>query len=214
MADPSEDTSASRMSPQNGAAAPEAARPADEIFMREALAEAEAAAAAGDVPVGAIVVDAEGHIIARGRNRREQDQDPCAHAEIEALREAARVRGAWRLGGATVYATLEPCPMCAGALVNARIGRLVYGCSDPKAGAVDTLFGIGRDARLNHRFPITSGVLAAECAGLLRAFFAIRRQKPSAGPAQNPITDKILSDCSPLQQNEEGSAAIEPEGQG
>lgn len=150
----------------------------DQLFMRAALEEAEAAAAAGDVPVGAVVVAASGLILARGRNRREQDQDPTAHAEVEALRGAARVKGAWRLAGATVYCTLEPCPMCAGALVNARVTRLVYGCADPKAGAVDTLFSIGRDTRLNHRFEITSGVLAAECAAVLRAFFAVRRGKP------------------------------------
>jgi len=151
----------------------------DELFMRAALEEAEAAAAAGDVPVGAIVVAASGSILARGRNRREQDQDPTAHAEVLALRSAARAQGAWRLAGATVYSSLEPCPMCAGALVNARIARIVYGCADPKAGAVDTLFSIGRDTRLNHRFEVTSGVLAAECAAVLRAFFAVRRGKPS-----------------------------------
>ena len=126
----------------------------------------------------AVVVSSSGVVIARGRNRREQDQDPTAHAEVLALRSAALAQGAWRLAGATVYSTLEPCPMCAGALVNARVARLVYGCADPKAGAVDTLFPIGRDLRLNHRFEVTSGVLAAECAAVLRAFFAVRRGKP------------------------------------
>ena len=145
--------------------------------MRVALAEAEAAAASGDVPVGAVVVSAAGIIVARGRNRREIHQDPTAHAEVDAIRAAARDTGTWRLTGATVYATLEPCPMCAGALVNARIARLVYGCADPKAGAIDTLFTIGRDVRLNHRFDVTPGVLAAEAASLLRAFFAARRHK-------------------------------------
>lgn len=144
----------------------------DEIRMREALAEAEVAAAAGDVPVGAVIVDVGGAVLARGHNRREYDQDPTAHAEVDALRAAARRLGRWRLEGATVYATLEPCPMCAGALVNARIARLVYGCPDPKAGAVDTLFAIGRDGRLNHRFTVTPGVLADESAALLRSFFA------------------------------------------
>ena len=129
------------------------ALPVDEARMREALAEAQAAAAVGDVPVGALVVDADGTVLARGRN-------------------AARRLGRWRLESVTFYATLEPCPMCAGALVNARIARLVYGCPDPKAGAVDTLFSIGRDGRLNHRFDITAGVLADESAALLRAFFA------------------------------------------
>ncbi len=144
-------------------------------FMREALAEAEAAAAAGDVPVGAVVVDAAGAVVGRGRNRRELDQDPTGHAEVLALRAAARAVGHWRLEGMTVYATLEPCPMCAGALVNARVARLVYGCADPKAGAVDTLFTIGRDTRLNHRFDVVGGVLAVESAALLKAFFAARR---------------------------------------
>ena len=157
--------------------------PRDELFMRAALAEAEAASTAGDVPVGAIIVGPSGDVVARGRNRREQDKDPTAHAEVDALRLASRELAAWRLEGATVYVTLEPCPMCAGALVNARIARVVYGCADPKAGAIDTLFNIGRDARLNHRFEVTSGVLAAECASLLRAFFAARRAKPTAGGA-------------------------------
>jgi len=147
----------------------------DEAFMQEALAEARRAAEAGDVPVGAVVV-VGGQVVARGRNRREADSDPCAHAEVEALREAARAARSWRLVGATVYVTLEPCPMCAGALVNARISRLVYGCTDPKAGAVDTLFSIGRDVRLNHRFEVTSGVLAEPCAAVLKEFFAVRRR--------------------------------------
>ena len=151
--------------------------PRDEAFMRVALEEAEAAGSAGDVPVGAVLVGADGAILARGRNRRELDQDPTAHAEIEALRAAARLTRSWRLEGSTIYTTLEPCPMCAGALVNARIARLVYGCTDPKAGAVDTLFTIGRDLRLNHRFEVTRDVLSAEGASLLRAFFAARRRK-------------------------------------
>jgi tRNA(adenine34) deaminase len=152
---------------------------ADVRWMREALTEAEAAAAVFDVPVGAVVVDAAGALVSRGRNRREADQDPTGHAEIYALRRAAAALGHWRLEGLTVYVTLEPCPMCAGALVNARIGRLVYGCADPKAGAVDTLFSIGQDSRLNHRFGVERGVLEEECAGVLRRFFAeIRAQRP------------------------------------
>jgi tRNA(adenine34) deaminase len=151
----------------------------DARFMREALAEAEAAALAGDVPVGAVVVDASGAVIGRGRNRREADQDPTAHAEVDALRRATAALGHWRLEGATVFVTLEPCPMCAGALVNARVARLVYGCPDPKAGAVDTLFSIGRDARLNHRFAVTSGVLGDACAALLKGFFARLRARPA-----------------------------------
>jgi tRNA(adenine34) deaminase len=144
----------------------------DVRFMREAMGEGEAAALAGDVPVGAVVVDAAGAIVGRGRNRREADQDPTAHAEIDALRRAAAALGHWRLEGATVYVTLEPCPMCAGALVNARVARLVYGCPDPKAGAVRTLFSIGTDPRLNHRFAVTGGVLEEGCAALLKGFFA------------------------------------------
>jgi tRNA(adenine34) deaminase len=158
----------------------------DARFMREAIAEAEAAAAAGDVPVGCVVVDASGAIIGRGRNRREVDQDPTAHAEVDALRRAAAALGHWRLEGATVFVTLEPCPMCAGALVNARVARLVYGCADPKAGAVDTLFTIGRDPRLNHRFEVAGGVLGEACAGLLKAFFAGLRQRGKGATPPGP----------------------------
>lgn len=140
--------------------------------MRLALAEADACLQTSDVPVGAIVVGADGQILARGRNAREGSGDPTAHAEVIALRKAAAALGHWRLLGATLYVTLEPCPMCAGALVNARISRLVYGCEDPKAGAVSSLFSIGQDARLNHRFEVRGGVLADDCAGRLRSFFA------------------------------------------
>ena len=143
--------------------------------MAEALIEARAAAAEGEVPIGSVVV-AEGRIVGRGRNAREARADPTAHAEVLALQEAARSLGRWRLSGATVYATLEPCPMCAGALVNARVDRLVYAVPDPKAGAAGTLFDIVRDARLNHRVDVESGVLAAECGELLREFFRSRRK--------------------------------------
>jgi len=149
----------------------------DDAYMRAAISEARAAAEAGDVPVGAVVVGADGVVVARGRNRREANQDPTAHAEVDALRAASSALGHWRLEGMTVFVTLEPCPMCAGALVNARVARVVYGCADPKAGAVDTLFSIGRDPRLNHRFASTGGVLGDECAALLRSFFAARRGK-------------------------------------
>jgi tRNA(adenine34) deaminase len=152
--------------------------PDDEAFMRAALDEARAAAAAGDVPVGAVLVDG-GTIVARGRNRREVDHDPTAHAEIVALRAAARQKASWRLLGATLYVTLEPCAMCAGALVSARVARVVFGCTDPKAGAVATLFEIGRDPRLNHRFEVSGGVLGDACADELRAFFRERRGRPS-----------------------------------
>jgi tRNA(adenine34) deaminase len=145
----------------------------DEAFMREALAEAAKAGRDGDVPVGSIVVR-DGQVISRGRNRRQASGDPTAHAEIEALREASREVGNWRVEG-TLYVTQEPCPMCAGALVNARVVRLVYGCFNPKAGSVDTLYRIPTDPRLNHRMDVTSGVLADECAALLRQFFSALR---------------------------------------
>jgi tRNA(adenine34) deaminase len=174
---------------------------ADARFMREALAEAEAAAAVGDVPVGAVVVDAAGVIVGRGRNRREAEQDPTGHAEVDALRRAAAAVGHWRQEGATVYVTLEPCPMCAGALVNARVARVVYGCADPKAGAVDTLFAIGRDARLNHRFASTAGVLGEECAGMLKAFFAkLRGRNAKASPATPDSPDQGPSSTGSLPQ--------------
>jgi tRNA(adenine34) deaminase len=144
----------------------------DQPWMRRALDEAALATAHGDVPIGCIVVGPDGSELARAHNRREVDADPTAHAEILALRAAARAGGHWRLEGACVLVTLEPCPMCAGALVNARVARLVYAATDPKAGAVDTLFSIGRDARLNHRFEVVGGVLADESAALLRSFFA------------------------------------------
>lgn len=146
-----------------------------EARMRLAIDEARAALAHDDVPVGAVVIDAEGKVIGRGRNRREERGDPTAHAEVEALREAARERGLWRLDGTVLYVTLEPCAMCAGALVNARVDGLVFGALDPRAGAVQSLFGICTDARLNHRLEVRGGVLEAECAQLLRDFFRRKR---------------------------------------
>ena len=144
--------------------------------MRRALLEADAAAAHHDVPVGAVLVDAAGQLVATGHNRRELNNDATAHAEIEVLRAAAAKLPSWRLDGMTLYVTLEPCVMCAGALVNARLSRLVYGARDAKAGGVDSLFVIGRDPRLNHRFTIVSGVLGDECAERLTGFFAARRR--------------------------------------
>jgi len=149
----------------------------DAQWMTIALEEARAAAAAGDVPVGAIVVS-DGHILGRGRNRRELDHDPTAHAEINALRDAAKALGMWRVE-ATLFVTQEPCPMCAGAIVNARVKRLVFGCTNPKAGAVETLYSIVTDPRLNHRVEVTGGVLAAECAAELSQFFAALRRGPT-----------------------------------
>jgi tRNA(adenine34) deaminase len=155
----------------------------DVHYMQMAIAEAEEAARAGDVPVGAIVVNAEGVVIGRGRNRREVDNDPTAHAEVLALRDAAMHVGSWRLSGSTLFCTLEPCPMCAGALVNARIARAVYGCDDPKAGALRSLYALGEDTRLNHRFVVTAGVLKESCARPLSAFFAALRKTASQGPS-------------------------------
>jgi tRNA(adenine34) deaminase len=147
----------------------------DECWMRIALAEAELAAEHGDVPVGAVVVGADGTELSRARNLRERDGDPTAHAELVAVRAAAKIAGHWRLSGATLFVTLEPCAMCAGALVNARVSRVVYGAADPKAGALVSLFSIGSDARLNHRFDVVGGVLSGESVELLRNFFAALR---------------------------------------
>lgn len=143
-------------------------------YMRLALAEAREAERMGEVPVGAVVV-LDGQVVARAANRTIADCDPTAHAEIVALRGAAKAVGNYRLGGAMLYVTLEPCSMCAGALVQARIARLVYGCGDPRAGAVRTCFAVLDHPALNHRVEVTSGVLAEECAAVLQAFFATRR---------------------------------------
>ena len=143
--------------------------------MREALKEARRAAAEDEVPVGAVVVK-DGRLLGRAHNQRERLRDPTAHAEMVAITQAAEAVGSWRLDGATIYVTLEPCPMCAGALVNARMGRLVYGADDPKAGACGSLMDLANDARLNHRLPVTRGILAAECGGVLREFFRRRRR--------------------------------------
>ena len=142
----------------------------DEKFMREALAEARAAAAVGEVPIGAVVVR-DGEIAARAHNRRELDQDPSAHAEFAAVCAAAQALGRWRLSDCTVYVTLEPCCMCAGLMVNARVGRCVYGASDAKAGALGSLYDLNADSRLNHRFNVTAGALADECRELLSSYF-------------------------------------------
>jgi tRNA(adenine34) deaminase len=147
-----------------------------EQWMTEAIALARAAMDGGEVPIGCVVVhDPTARVVGRGHNRRETDRDPTAHAEILALRDAGRTLGHWRLVDCTLVVTLEPCPMCAGAVVNARVPRLVYGCDDPKAGAVRTLFQLCTDPRLNHRVEVTAGVCADACAELLRDFF--RRQR-------------------------------------
>ncbi|HYA97449.1 MAG TPA: tRNA adenosine(34) deaminase TadA [Methylomirabilota bacterium] len=148
--------------------------PSDPELMREALAEARLAAEAGEVPVGAVVV-LNGTIIARAGNRTIRTCDPTAHAEILALRQAALAIGNYRLLGTTLYATVEPCSMCAGAMIQARVARLVYGCRDPKGGAVSSCFEILSDSRLNHQVEVAEGILAEESAALLQSFFAARR---------------------------------------
>ena len=152
---------------------------ADHELMGLALAEARAAAARepADVPIGAVVVAADGTVLAAAGNRREAEEDPTAHAEVLALREAARVTGRWNLSGATLVVTLEPCTMCAGAIVLSRVRRLVVGAPDPKAGAAGSLFDLVREPRLNHRVELTSGVREQECGDLLRDFFRARRRR-------------------------------------
>jgi tRNA(adenine34) deaminase len=147
-----------------------------EPAMLEALAEARAALRTGDVPIGAVVLDGDGAVVGRGRNAREATSDPTAHAEVLALRDAASTVGSWRLDRCTLVVTLEPCAMCAGALVLARVDRLIFGAFDPKAGAVGSLWDLVRDRRLNHRPDVVSGVLADECGQLIRDFFATRRE--------------------------------------
>jgi len=148
----------------------------DEYFMRLALREAERARGHGDVPIGAVVVR-DGEVVAGAHNERELRQDPTAHAEIIALREAARALGSWRVLGATLYVTLEPCAMCAGAIVLARVPRVLYGATDPKAGACGSVLDVLCEPRLNHRPEVEGGVLGQECGELLSEFFAARREE-------------------------------------
>ncbi len=144
--------------------------------MTQAIAEARLAETEGDVPIGCVIVHRpSGQIIGRGRNRRVIDSDPTAHAEVIAMRQAGQSLGSWRLIDCVLVVTLEPCPMCAGAIVNARIPELIYGCTDPKAGAVHTLFQLCQDPRLNHRVAVQAGMLAEECSELLREFFRKQR---------------------------------------
>jgi tRNA(adenine34) deaminase len=147
----------------------------DVSAMRAALVEAQAAAASGEVPIGAVVLDASGAVIAVAHNKREAGSDPTAHAEVMALRRAGAALGSWHLDGCTLVVTLEPCTMCAGALVLARVSRLVFGAWDPKAGAVGSLWDVVRDRRLNHRPEVTAGVSADECGSLIADFFEQRR---------------------------------------
>jgi tRNA(adenine34) deaminase len=143
--------------------------------MRHALDEAKLADASGDVPIGAVVVDSAGVVVGRGHNQRELNAEPTAHAEVVAIREAATARGSWRLDGLSLVVTLEPCTMCAGAAVLARVDRVVYGAADPKAGAVGSLWDVVRDRRINHRPEVVAGVLEKECSQLLANWFADRR---------------------------------------
>ena len=144
-------------------------------FMQEALAEARSAAEAGEVPIGAVLVH-DGKILARSNNRTIRDCDPTAHAEVVALRKAARLLGNYRLADTTLYVTIEPCSMCAGAIIQARVPRLVYGADDPKGGAVRSCFEVFSHPRLNHHVEVTAGVLADDCAAIIQSFFAERRQ--------------------------------------
>ena len=143
-------------------------------YMEMALRQAAEASSCGEVPIGAVLVK-DGKVLAVDRNRREGNKDATAHAEMLVLRRAGQLLGGWRLSGCTLYVTLEPCPMCAGAMVQARLDRLVFGAADPKGGAAGTLYDITRDERLNHRLTVTSGVKEEECAGLLQQFFRSRR---------------------------------------
>lgn len=162
------------------------------LWMERALAQARAAPAHGDVPVGAVVVY-RGAVIAEAHNRREADQDPTAHAELLALRDAARALGSWRLDGCALYVTLEPCPMCAGAAVLSRLPQLVFGAFDPKGGAVGSLYDIAQDARLNHRASVTGGVRADECGALLTAFFRARRR--------SHVPEPVATLCPPVESH-------------
>lgn len=148
----------------------------DEHFMQLALEQAQQAALTGEVPIGAVVV-CEGQVVAAAHNRRETDQDPSGHAEFLALCQASKRLNRWRLTGCTVYVTLEPCPMCAGLMVNARVDRCVFGAHDPKGGALGTLYSLHADHRLNHSFEVTSGVLQEQCARILTSFFRARRHQ-------------------------------------
>jgi tRNA(adenine34) deaminase len=161
----------------------------DEDAMELALAEARAAAAEGEVPVGAVTI-LGGRVVASRHNERERTSDPTAHAEMLALRDTAAALGSWRLSEVTLVVTLEPCPMCAGALVAARVGRLVYGANDPRAGACGTLYNLCADPRLNHETVVTAGVAASECGSLLTSFFAQKRPEKQKRPENQKRPEK------------------------
>lgn len=175
--------------------------------MQQALLEADLAPVHGDVPVGCVIVSAEGVELARAHNRREQDADPTAHAELLAVRAAARRLGQWRVEHASVFVTLEPCPMCAGALINARVARVVFGARDPKGGALVSLFELGRDLRLNHRFEVVSGVLADQAASRLKFFFA-KLRAPSAADSAGAQGDSSAGVSVP--SSDEGAVGSAP----
>ena len=164
----------------------------DAFYMRAALAEAAQAYALGEVPIGAVLVDEAGEIVARGHNLRERDHDATAHAEMIAIRAACERLGRWRLSGLTLYVTIEPCPMCAGAIVMSRVDRVVYGGSDYKAGACESLFNIPGHPALNHHPEVTAGVLAEECADIMKRFFRDRRARKKA--AQKNIDKSTCHD--------------------
>ncbi len=164
----------------------------DAFYMRAALAEADQAYALGEVPIGAVLVDEAGEIVARGHNLRERDHDATAHAEMIAIRAACERLGRWRLSGLTLYVTIEPCPMCAGAIVMSRVDRVVYGGTDYKAGACESLFNIPGHPALNHHPEVTAGVLAEECAGIMKRFFRERRARKKA--AQKNIDKSTCHD--------------------
>jgi tRNA(adenine34) deaminase len=157
----------------------------DDEAMKLALAQARAAIAEGEVPVGAVTL-VDGAVVAARHNERERTNDPTAHAEVLALRDTAEALGSWRLSQVTLVVTLEPCPMCAGVLVAARLGRLVFGATDPRAGACGTLYNLCADPRLNHEIPVTAGVLAQDCGALLTSFFAQKRPADGAQPPLGP----------------------------
>lgn len=152
----------------------------DAYYMRLALEEAQKAYDLEEVPIGAVLVDSEGEVVARGHNMREVWHDATAHAEMIAIREACAKEGRWRLSGLTLYVTIEPCPMCAGAIVMSRVDRVVYGSTDARAGACESVFNIPGNPTLNHRPVITAGVLQAECAGIMKRFFKMRREQQKA----------------------------------
>ncbi|MCI6171047.1 MAG: tRNA adenosine(34) deaminase TadA [Selenomonas bovis] len=164
----------------------------DTFYMRAALAEAAQAYALGEVPIGAVLVDEAGEIVARGHNLRERDHDATAHAEMIAIRAACERLGRWRLSGLTLYVTIEPCPMCAGAIVMSRVDRVVYGGTDYKAGACESLFNIPGHPALNHHPEVTAGVLAEECADIMKRFFRERRARKKA--AQKNIDKSTCHD--------------------